>query len=377
MLTTLLLVSAVMGVGLAGASLLDRSTTILVDQTGSGDFVTIGEAVAVAEDGDTIRVRPGVYVEAVTVEQDVSIAGDGPRESIVIEAPDDGPTYPTGVFAGNQADTSYAMLILGSHSTVSGLTFRGESARVHARGGAPTLEDLVFAEVGVAPRGEYVPQALIVTGGTTATIRDSAFVGGGGIQVYDGSQPVIEGNELSGGPHIVGWFGDASIIRANRVSDTFTNAILVVEPTTALIEGNVISDSAADGIRVGSSSRAEGIDPTIRANTIRLAQGDAIKVVGGARPLITDNILSENAVAIGISRSEPRVEGNELRGNTDGIVLIAASPVLEDNVISEGDRGVVLNGAGSLPVLVGNDVCDNTTNLQLVAGAEPPARPAT
>ena len=56
-----------------------------------GHFATITEAVAAANDGDTILVKPGTYVEAVTIDKDITLIGDGPRDQIVIENPPDGP----------------------------------------------------------------------------------------------------------------------------------------------------------------------------------------------------------------------------------------------------------------------------------------------
>lgn len=41
--------------------------TIVVDQSGAGDAETIGEAVAAAEPGDEILIKPGVYAESVDI----------------------------------------------------------------------------------------------------------------------------------------------------------------------------------------------------------------------------------------------------------------------------------------------------------------------
>ena len=369
---TLLLALGIAGAGIAGSRVLTANETLVVDQSGAGDYTTITDAVAVAQDGDTVLVRPGTYEEAIAIHNDIAVIGDGPREAIIIEAPPGGPTSFTGVFVGNQADTAYAVVLRDTEAKLQGLTFRGESSRVHANGGAPLLEDLSFEGVGLTPLGDYVPQALIVTDGTRAAIKGNRFTDGGGIQVYDRSEPLIEENVLSGGPHIVGGLGDRTIIRGNVITGTFTSAIVIVEPTTALIEGNTITGSEEDGIRVGSSSRATGIDPVIRSNTISAVLGDGIKVVGGARPEITDNVLTDNSTAIDISRSAPHVAHNELSGNTTGVVIIAASPTLEGNTITGGESGLVLNGAGATPALVDNTVCGNETNLRLDAGAPQP-----
>ena len=62
--------------------------TYLVAQDGSGDFATIGAAVAAASDGDRVLVRPGRYVESVVLDKAVSIEGDGDRAAIVVDGRD-------------------------------------------------------------------------------------------------------------------------------------------------------------------------------------------------------------------------------------------------------------------------------------------------
>ena len=54
--------------------------THVVAVDGSGDFSTITEAVLAAVEGDTVLVRPGNYVEAIVIEKNITLEGDGPRE---------------------------------------------------------------------------------------------------------------------------------------------------------------------------------------------------------------------------------------------------------------------------------------------------------
>ena len=75
---------------LAGAA------TWLVDQGGSGDFLTIQEAINAASDGDLILVRPGTYVEEI----------DYTAKMLRIESTD-GPGSTT-IDGGNQAAVTVA-----------------------------------------------------------------------------------------------------------------------------------------------------------------------------------------------------------------------------------------------------------------------------
>jgi pectin methylesterase-like acyl-CoA thioesterase len=72
MVATLLLALTVAGAGIAGSRLLAADGTIVVAQDGSGTYATITEAVAAANDGDTVLVKPGTYVEAVTIAKDIA-----------------------------------------------------------------------------------------------------------------------------------------------------------------------------------------------------------------------------------------------------------------------------------------------------------------
>lgn len=74
---TMLLLALVAGAGIAGARMLAADAAIVVAQDGSGDHTTITGAIAVAGDGDTVLVRPGTYVEAIIVEADITLKGDG------------------------------------------------------------------------------------------------------------------------------------------------------------------------------------------------------------------------------------------------------------------------------------------------------------
>ena len=58
--------------------------TIYVDQSGSGDFLTINEGITDAKDGDIVKVRPGVYYERVYINKDISLFGSGPNYTKIV-----------------------------------------------------------------------------------------------------------------------------------------------------------------------------------------------------------------------------------------------------------------------------------------------------
>ena len=62
---------------------------LVVDQSGHGHHRTIGEAIrASVVPGMLITVKPGIYREAMVIDRDVEIVGEGDRALIVVEATD-------------------------------------------------------------------------------------------------------------------------------------------------------------------------------------------------------------------------------------------------------------------------------------------------
>ncbi len=62
---------------------------LVVDQSGHGHHRTIGEAIrASVVPGMLITVKPGIYREALVLDRDVEIVGEGDRARIVVEATD-------------------------------------------------------------------------------------------------------------------------------------------------------------------------------------------------------------------------------------------------------------------------------------------------
>ena len=59
---------------------------IVVDWQGEGDYLTIGEAISKASPETRVLVKSGVYREALSIGQDIEIAGDGNRSDVVVEA---------------------------------------------------------------------------------------------------------------------------------------------------------------------------------------------------------------------------------------------------------------------------------------------------
>ncbi|MEA2026318.1 MAG: right-handed parallel beta-helix repeat-containing protein [Chloroflexota bacterium] len=341
-------------------------TTHTVNADGTADFSTIQAAVDATSDGDTVLVQPGTYTEAITIDKDITLSGDGPVEEIVLHAPEDGPTAPTGFGPAGSSPERYAVLLVDTEAGLSGLTFQGEGAVVIASGGAPTLTGLVVDGVGVAYKGasRATGNSIVINGGSTATVQGNTLTDGGPIGVFDLSEPLIEGNTLSGGPHIWGGYGDGAIIRGNTIDAPLVRGIYLGSPSAPLIEGNVITNPGFDGIVLKDSS------PTVRNNTISGASlaGINVKTMSGT-PTIEGNELTDNDTGIILHASEAQVDGNTVKGGDTGVMVGSGSPMLTDNSVEGSRLGIVIRAFTS-PTLNGNTLCAGEANVRVSDGVD-------
>jgi parallel beta-helix repeat protein len=405
---TLLLAIVATGAVVGATSLLAGPAVLVVAQDGSGTHETITEAVAAASDGDTILVRPGLYSEAVAVDKDVTIEGDGPRMEIIVEAPVDGPRVLVEEFGSDQVP--YAFLFDATDATLVGVTVRGESSAVVVRGGDPTIANLLFEHTGSPFDGtasSILDGSVLIDGGSTVTVQDTEIVGGGPIAILGGSMPRVVGNTLSGGPSIVGEPGDGTIIRGNTITDPSVRGIglgpggqigsVTIEQNvieraesegidarsgSISIIGNAVTDAGQYGINTGPTS-----DVRIQGNTVSgtgygisaeaardvLIEGNALSdnmvalsVLGG---VVRENALSGNTTGISLSGTAD-VSGNEVVDGGTGIAVTAGTPAITSNTITGNEHGLVVV-VGAAPVLSGNTVCENVTNLVMPNGMGP------
>lgn len=336
--------------------------THVVATDGSGQYSTIAEAVEAASDGDTISVQPGTYVEAILIDKNITLTGDGPVEDIVITAPEGGPT------SGGDPSDFYALLLQDAgDATVSGLTFRGEPSIVVVSGGSPTIQDSTFAAVGWAfgTRGlSFGGSSIHVNDGSTATIVGNSLVDGGPVGVFGESTPTVSNNTFSGGPHIfLSSFGDGTVIADNKIDGTLRRAINVSDAGEVEITGNTISDPGSEGIRLKAGS-------ALVADNEVSGAGTGIVAIGLARVRAVANLLTGNDTGINGSGFD-LVRDNELRDGQVGMVLGGEGPLVEGNVV-EGHEAVGIRiGPGSSPTLSANRVCGNAPNLIIAEGATP------
>lgn len=388
MLATLLLAVALAAAGVAGQRLLAASAPIVVDQSGGGDYATITEAIAAAQDGDTILIRPGKYPETLAVVgKNLDISGEGDRKDIVLER-----TYPP-------TDDPWVVLLSSTATRLANLTlmgpYDGVAVSVEGVGTAATLEELTI-EVPDPVDMDYWGLAVYWDEGTSGVVRDSLIEGT--VSVGAAARVTIEENEMPASCiDSERATGAAIVIRGNAISGCPSELAVAVDASNdVLIEGNDImaedlqwpTDYYLSLGRVGIRVAGEGPgNVTIRDNDIHDSR---FGIEFGSPDTPTESLvpstfnvyrnrLRDNDMGLarvvgstGIDGPTVSIVGNTIEGSAQiGIELRRGAATLEDNTITNNVVGLSLT-ADAAPALADNTICDNATNLKLPADAEPP-----
>jgi parallel beta-helix repeat protein len=274
----------------------NEPATRTVDSTGRGQHTSISEAIAAADPGNRILIRPGIYREHLTVDKPLELIGDGRMEEIVLsDSKDDVVDFQTTI------------------GRIANLTIRQESVDEVALLSAVDISQgrLILENCQLLSSGGAV---VFVRGGADPQIARNKITNSGAAQgvAVVGARGLIEKNEISAkmafgivilnapaGPMI-----RQNVIRSGLV------CIQLMEKSTATVDDNDIasqwvgikvsggSDVAATRNRVHDCATGVRIDAgsrgTIEANTVIGSSGSGIQVESGAQATIAGNILDEN-----------------------------------------------------------------------------------
>jgi parallel beta-helix repeat protein len=344
-------------------------TALVVNADGSAAFSTLTDAVAAAASGDTILVEPGSYTEAIVIDKDLTLRGDGPREDIVLRAPEDGPTWSVQSSGGRTHDEHYVIALDGSDATIEGLTLTGQNASIVIHGGAPTVSGLMFDGVAIPYEGgganDYSGNAISIDSGSTAQILDNSLVGGP-IGVFGGSEPTIANNHLTGGGHIWGQFGDGASVVGNEIDGTLVAAINLLTATGMLIEGNTITGTVGSGISGGHY--APGTQPRVVGNVIS-GVSTGIYMGEGSAPTIEGNDVSGTSIAISLNESDAAVRDNTIYETWNGISLFRGGDALIEGNDIDADGHAIQIGSEAVAAVTRNDVCGGVASISVNATA--------
>ena len=319
---TMLLVLTLAGAAIAGAQLLGRGQTYVVDPDGSADFTTIGQAVDVAVDGDTVLVRPGTYEEDLVLRADITVRGDGPRDAVVINAPGEGIRALVDRGTPTETGLPVGIDIQLSDVTLEDLVLRSDRPIVSVRvnGGTPTLRDL---EISVNdPDGQSI--ATLLAGGSTSSIEGSRL--GRRVVMSEASSMTLTDSEL-GAPVEVsgpGWM----TVSANHFLPG--SGLVAASGARGDVSGNVFDASA---IRIETTSEL-----AIHENSLHDAPGPALTVShDGTNADIRRNDIRDSSTGVAIGPATVvSLIGNTICGNeTNVFESSSAATEIHDNEVGD------------------------------------------
>jgi hypothetical protein len=333
---------------LTGVSVLALAGTAFADTLRvPRDFETITEAAAAANDGDTIVVSKGVYLENVTFNQ-ANLTIVGKRAIVDGRIGDDGEPCFT---------------VNGSGSTVQGFTFRYDSTQLRVNGSNCTVKKCRF----LSARGT----ALDAAGASFTTVSDCVVDGSAEYGIVIGSGSVTKCSVRRAGAGGIVTSGADSVVERCTVQLTSNGYAIRVTVEGATISGNRVA-GCRNGIRaIGANMTVQGNtlshlldlpaiwvtgnDALVSGNSIVDARG-GIEVSGDSANVLFNRIsgFGDQYLGIWVVGDAVTVAGNQVRdglGETIGIQVESASPTgggfVEDNRVSDVDgTGILVHGTG-------------------------------
>ena len=225
---------------------------IVVSADGGGHYRSITAALQRAAPGAIVLVRPGVYDESVTLDRQVEIVGDGPRDRVVVRV----------------ANAS-CLSMQTDRARVAGLTLHSVSGgvpsfAVDVTAGSLLLEDCAVSSdtlSGVGVHGERA--APVIRGCLIHDARDS------GVYFFDGAKGEVEDCEVARSANVgVAVTGGASpSVRRTKVHGGADAGLVVWGGGSAVVEACEIYDNRRAGLGVSEGGRA-------RVRACRIHGGD-------------------------------------------------------------------------------------------------------
>lgn len=275
---------------------------ITVSDAGFGDVETIGEALTVAKDGDTITILPGTYRESLTIDKRICLEGFGDDVSKVLIESDNVFTF--------HCDSPEIKL---KNIFISNINQDVESNVIDIINGRTTINNCKI----------YGNSICLGLSNTAAAMIE-------GCEIYQKCQ----------GIGIVAIDQSAFMIRKSEIHSTQIGIISQSSGMIHIVDNKILSCSVGikiqeysnpvvsknffDNIKVGIYIYNKGLG-MITDNEFNNFEASGIEILPEANPLIQKNILngSERANSAGIV-----VHGNGLGLIEDNKILKVSNPVL-------------------------------------------------
>lgn len=308
---------------------IEASTTLVVDQSGSGDYTSIQAAILNSRPGGRIRVRAGTYRENLWIETPVDIEGDGSSGNVVVVA-----------------DGADVVFSLASHARLAHLTLRqvggGDWHAVDVARGTLTIDTCdLSCEGGVC---------VVVRTGAEPTLRNCLIHDGndGGMSVEEGAGCYLEQCEIfaNKGAGLELWT-DTATVRDCKIHSGQASGVLIWGGAKGVFERCDIFANTAAGVTV-----VEGGDPILRECSIHDGKAGGVVLWGGRgtfeRCEIYKNVRANVAIRDG---GEPTLRNCRIHsGDANGVLVWEhGKGTFNECEISNNARAGVAITAGGRP----------------------------
>lgn len=229
------------------------AATLTVDPSGGADHVTIGAAVAVASDGDTIEVAAGTYTEAIDFDgKDIEIVGTSGAASTVLDA---------------GGASSYAVIANSGESvlaTLEGFTIRNSGQQgAYVGSSGLSLVNVIFEDLGSSSDSGGAIQSWygrLALDGCSFDGNTAAY--GGHIYAHAGTLKVQD-SQLSGGTASYGGglYLTGGTVAELEIVTLDSNEAVYHGGAVYLASGSLSADNVTveDNRQIASSSYGAGI----------------------------------------------------------------------------------------------------------------------
>ncbi len=304
---------------------IDGARTYIVDDNGFANYKTIQDAVVVANNGDTIYVKPGIYKEEVILNKSLTIM------------PLLGESGPI-VLNGDGLETG--ITITSSSCSLEGLTlqnYTGSAVSVLSDGN--TIKNNVF---------EDVSPAILVSGSGKNLITENLINKcQGGVALRDNSNDnIIQKNKIAGS-NISIFLGNVkkNTIVGNNISDTFWG-IWIDNSSNIEINNNDVA-SKNYGILLFNSSGINVTDSTVQIENNEAISTRAILLANTSEVELNRNGIRGGAIGLGILKSfNNKLTDNTIAGSMNAIFIQDTNnQEVNNNRINEVDYGIRLDNS--------------------------------
>ena len=203
------------------------SPAFVVAPDGSGDFLTLSDAIENARPGSHLLVRPGIYNESLVLDKPLEITGEGAPEEIIV-----------------RATTSSCFVMRTDEAGIRNLTLRGQARAGGAGGGGFFAVDIPHGRLlleGCDISSDSLACVAIHNPAAMPVIRDCRIhhSADSGIFAFDGARGEIEKSSISENANVgIAITGGASISVMNcHVHHGADAGVVVWHQAAAVIEG--------------------------------------------------------------------------------------------------------------------------------------------